>query len=232
MYSRLKIRFTAGNNFNYYGVKYEMYSVLLKIIKISDPLLSKLIHENKIPRAFLFSNAIFSKKNKRMFHIYFTTPLKKVADALINSMSKISHIKLGDSVIDIGDIISEQFDPVPSIVNFLSPFVLRRKNGDALNEFDHKIFEEMIKDGIIRVSKKLDNQLHLDSYDFDVRIKGNFRKKLFTIKNTYVRAWEATSPDSVIEFNGNPLARYIAMYYGIGDKTKFGFGMLGIPKVK
>jgi len=240
MYSRIKVRFRIDSlKFleEQYDDRYPLYSVLLKVIQKADPVLSEDIHSGKIKRTFLFSNLIFPKGRKSVnCHIYFTTPYKKVADAFIKGINLLSGVTIKGYLLILEGTEYEIHQNVPDTLNFLGPVVLRHKNGKYLEEFDTELIERMIKDGIIRVSERLKEEGKLESLDeFNVTLvlkNSSLKKKLYSVKDKKFRAWSATSPEDALIFSGagKQTAKHIALYYGVGDKTNLGFGMLGFRK--
>lgn len=223
---------------NFYDHKYNMYSLILKIISSSDARLAEDIHSGKIKRAFLYSNIIFPIINQKQktkssshFHIYFTSPHKEVFNSMLKSISKVSRVNLNGFSINVIGSEVEIFNDVPNELVFLSPFVLRDKTGHAPEDFSEEYFANAIKDGILRTANALRGN---SSLNFDIKFvfggEANFKKKRYIVKDTVVRAWSATSPNDKIVFSGDPLAKMIALFYGIGDKTHMGFGMLGLPQ--
>jgi len=232
-YNRLKINFEIlkkGDNLNFYDYHYPLYSSILKCIEIINPSLSEEIHSGNIKRAFIYSNIIFNKKNIKKAnkaHIYITSAHKEVLFSIIKGLNLTKQIKINDIIYSIKNIKNEIYE-LKKITKFniLSPIILRNKDGTTLNEITKEDFEEKVKESI----KRITNKLKL-SGEFDIRYLGKkLRPKLFNIKGTNIRAFEATSSKDTIEIRGSDLAKIVALYFGIGDKTNFGFGMLGIPK--
>jgi CRISPR-associated endoribonuclease Cas6 len=204
-----------------------------------DPELAEKIHSNKIKRAFLFSNFIFDKKRRRSFFVYFTTSNPDIVNSLLKSFSK-NTILSNDSkslIFDFRGLNISYFDlGVVDEFNFLSPIVIREKNGKSKIKNPLKdyplLIEEEIKRSINSIASKILNQ-KLDS--FDVKVQGEFRKKRYCFTNqkqefVTVYALEALTPYSKVTFQGDPKAKSIALLFGVGDKTKLGFGMLGCIK--
>ncbi|MEM4133721.1 MAG: CRISPR-associated endoribonuclease Cas6 [Candidatus Micrarchaeia archaeon] len=232
IYSRLKIYLRKENpisNSIIFNDRYLIYSFILNAIRMKNPDLSDKIHSNKLPRAFVFSNIIPYKS----YHIlYFTTPYKEVFNAFYSGLNRSSRLNDRNKMFNfnIVNTILENFD-ISSYkhFNFLSPFLIRTKE-KVLDEIDLNFFEKSISEGIKRVSTKL----NIDVEDTNVKINGtkdDFRKKLYVFKNSknedvYIRAFSAKSPSVSISFNDDK-AKAIALFYGIGDRTKLGFGMLG-----
>jgi CRISPR-associated endoribonuclease Cas6 len=248
LYSRLKINFLSTpisaedfkKNF-LYDNRYSTYSALLKVIKSQNKKLAEDIHENRIPRAFLFSNFIFPNLRGRKFnfHLYLTSSYSEVFSALLKGFSKLYVISINNQFLYKANLEIERYD-ISNIdsFTFLSPFILRDKEGKTTDLQDS--FSMLIKEQIKRVADALyeSNKIKSKIGDFDVVLNtSGFKKKLFKIKKndsnvTSYRAWSATSANETIKFEGKSkdLAKAIALYYGVGDKTNFGFGMLGLPK--
>lgn len=243
LYNRIKVNFfsyptdiDAFNNKFVYNNRYQFYSALLNIIRSQDSKLAEDIHSNKIPRAFLFSNFIFSKlrKGNMNFHVYLSSRDGKVFNYLLKGLTKLNYFEINGIRAYKSNIQLEIYD-VSNIdkFTFLSPFILRDKSGNTLETTDK--FSKLIEGQIKRVADKLykNNILKEKIEDFEVHLSSNnFKKKLFDIKGIKYRAWCANSSDDTISFEGDSkdLAKMIAFYCGIGDKTNFGFGMLGLPK--
>jgi len=242
-YSRLKVNFFSSpidvqsyKQHFIYDNRYSTYSALLNVIKSQNVKLAEEIHENKIPRAFLFSNFIFPnlRGRKFKFHLYITSSYNEIFSALLKGFSKLDAISINNQFLFKANLQIERYD-IANIdsFTFLSPFILRDKKGKTTESEDS--FSNLIKEQIKRVANALyeNNKLKEKIDDFDIVLNtSGFKKKLFVIKNTTCRAWSATSPNDTIKFEGKSkdLVKAIALYYGIGDKTNFGFGMLGLPK--
>ncbi len=230
MYQRFKIRFSIQRNkekFNFFNNRYLFYSLFLDTIRISNENISKKIHNGEIKRAFLFSNLFYNKKiNPKFlpsrFHIYITSAYKEVASSLINGFEKKKLFNVNGSLIFLEDIVMETFDTLDSLT-LISPIVVRNKDGKPFEEYNKNKFEEKLEEYFNRLASSLNINEKIN-----ISIEGNLRKKLFKIKNTYVRAWEFIDKNSSIEIKGSRLAKQLLLYYGLGDKTNLGFGMLGV----
>ncbi len=243
MYSRFKINcrnLSPTLKDSYYDMKYSFYSLLLEAIKSRDSNLSEMIHSGKRKRAFLFSN-LFPTSNFRYCHFYLTTPYKDVADVFTKALSKNVLLNLGNHLLKSDDskvqlLITRSEVQMITLnpekgLSFLSPIVLRDKNGKAINSFDEDTFIKALKGNINRVAKAVLPDLNDDlNFDISLNLTKPMKKKLYSIKGHPIRAWSANSPNDKIIFKGDSRAASVALYYGIGDRTHLGFGMLGLAK--
>jgi len=240
MYNRIKIRF-YGENIPInnppllYDHGYQMYSCFIDVIRSVNPLLAEKIHNGELKRSFLFSNFIINKNYierfkhfshfNGKFHLYFSGS-KEVINSVIVGLLKKKHLILGkSSKLSLEGIEYEYFQEIPSKFVFLSPIVLREKDGTYLDLFDKRVFEEKIKQGLTRVANSVN--VHLDQFDVSLVLSDPLRPKLYNIKGGSVRAWAANSVEDTIVFSGDEKAKLLALYYGIGDRVHMGFGMIG-----
>ncbi|BCS90753.1 MAG: CRISPR-associated protein Cas6 [Candidatus Micrarchaeota archaeon] len=241
-YSRIVVTFRALDpNFTssnlFYNHNYPFYSTILSIIKSEDQELSKEIHENKYKRAFLFSNIIPTKRRNE-FRIFITSQHKKIQQAIANGFSRLStsrpliiYYEGSQYLFSINNVNIQSFSISDKNntyrFNFLSYFILRGEDGKPIEPKDDSEFSIYIKESLLRTVRSIGIK-----DEFDLRINGScsFKKKLIKIKHEFYRAWSAASPKKTIEISGSELVAASALYLGIGDKTKMGFGMLGIEK--
>ncbi|MCS7109340.1 MAG: hypothetical protein NZ903_00905, partial [Candidatus Micrarchaeota archaeon] len=98
---------------------------------------------------------------------------------------------------------------------------------------DRDVLTREIKRGISSIAKR--KGITLNSFDIQINSEVDFKEKLYPFESSSgakvaIKAYSATSPNATISFEGDPYAKLIALYFGIGDRTKLGFGMLGIKK--
>ncbi len=217
-----------------------LYAVLLQSIR--NPDLRNKIHNGELPRAFVFSNLIPSSKDLKMIrksvsplgmtapykaHFYFTSRDKSVFSEMIKGFTEMSKLWLagphGRVEYNIENVIMENVDVKDSVFTFLSPLVVRNKDGKYVDieEVGKEGIEEEINKGLERVSKQIGVPL-----DGNVRIIGELKKKLYHIHDTPVLAY-IPKTKKVLEIEGE-LTKAAALYLGLGDKTHLGFGMVGL----
>ncbi len=211
-----------------YDNRYAFYSAFLKVIQSAEPRLAEEIHAGHLPRPFLFSNLIFNRGNpakSNAAHMYITSPYGRVFSSLLRGLSSVNALNLHQTSFIIKNLSVQDIEVSSNKFTFLSPLLLRDKSGQALSSFNKELFEDKIKDGLLRVGKKLGLE-----GEPAVHIIGNsMKRKLYNIKGTFWRAYVPANGEA-LEIDGPDEWRALALYYGIGDKTQMGFGMLGVAK--
>lgn len=244
LYYRLKVNFQPKELSPLpYDFHYLFYSALLKKIEIIDKNLAKAIHDGKKPRSILFSNFIYSKNAKKTldgiypkngFHAYITSQYSEVMDSLIRAFLTTPLIIFDDKTMFIANnVVTEQLtiEESQNEFVFLSPIVIRSKNGKDLSPGSSYQFANAIKSGILRIAKKTIPEKVQEIEKSKVVVKGEFRKKVFTIKGFPISAYEPRANGAVLYLESQS-AKQLALYTGIGDRVHLGFGMIAPKLVK
>ncbi|MEM4360576.1 MAG: CRISPR-associated endoribonuclease Cas6 [Candidatus Anstonellaceae archaeon] len=237
MFVRYKLMFKIirGKKENFYNLKYLFYSLLLQKIASFDKELARKIHdnENEYKRAFLFSNFIFTKK--RVFSVYFATTKKEIEQILFKILQTPLFFNEDKTIVfELSTIYRQQIEiDKINMLNFLSPIVIRTKDGKSKITENKESYNKLIEQEVIRTINSVSSKVGVELEDYSIRVDGTFRKKIFVFQNSknqkvQIHALEAIDPKANISFEGDSNAKVIAYLYGVGDRTNLGFGMLGV----
>jgi CRISPR-associated endoribonuclease Cas6 len=212
-----------------YDHKYALYTHLLKTLSVFSPHLSTQIHDGEIKRGFLFSNLIFNTsdpKRSTKAHFYVVSARSDVMKGLLKGFTTVNRLNFDGFSLLVKDVSVQRMMVNDGRFTFLSPVILRYKDGSVMEEFDKEEFEELTTAGLLRVGKVLgvDGDVHVEF------VGEPLKKKLYKIKNTYWRAFSATSSSQYVIVKGDERWWAVTSYFGIGDKVHMGFGMMGVKE--
>ncbi len=240
MFNRLKLNFersrVSGSPAVPFDYKYILYSNLLNKILSVDSKLSESIHEGSFKRAFVLSNLFFSRSkgsinafNSRKFHFYLTSRDSSVLKAILDGFLTDPVLKFPKSSYVLKNVEREVYEDVDSF-SILSPLVFRSKDGNYIYPKDLNLIDKFIGDSLVRVASALNISLG----DPKVSIEHNcdnlescFKKRIYHIHNTPIVGWIPADKSVRIKVS-DPIAKRVAFYMGLGDRTHLGFGMVGV----